>query len=213
VPQAHSRDNTQPKDKLTAPGILPGEWVVLKYGRRITAPIHKPEACLKRRLRSILLQGVALVGICSVLVHPFGAIRAPSSDKPLLLDATFDAQVVRILERSCQNCHSERTAWPLYSYVAPMSWIIENDVQRGRSHMNLSRWNGYPPDRQQEILLEMSSLVRNRVMPLPRYLLLHPEAKLSEAEVQYLYQWAGRERKRLKGGGAAANAAVSHGSR
>jgi hypothetical protein len=93
-----------------------------------------------------------------------------------------------------------------------MSWMIENDVQRARSHMNLSRWNGYPPDRQQEILLEMSRLVTNRLMPLPRYLLLHPEAKLSDAEAHYLYQWAGSERKRLKGGAAAANAAVSHGS-
>jgi hypothetical protein len=177
-----------------------------------TAPIRKPEECLKRHLRSILLPGVALVAICSVVVHPFGPIKAQKSNRPLLLDATFDPQVVRILERSCQNCHSERTVWPVYSYVAPMSWMIENDVQRARSHMNLSRWNGYPPDRQQEILLAISRLVRNRLMPLPRYLLLHPEAKLSDAEAQYLYQWSGSERKRLKGGAAAANAAVSHGS-
>jgi heme-binding protein len=168
---------------------------------------------VKTHFRSTLLIGVALVAICSVVIHPFGVIKAPRTNKPLLLDATFDPQVVRILERSCQNCHSERTAWPLYSYVAPMSWMIEHDVQRGRSHMNLSRWNGYPPDRQQEILLEMASLVRNRVMPPPRYLLLNPEAKLSDAEAQYLYQWAGSERKRLKGDGAAAPNAASHGSR
>jgi hypothetical protein len=164
---------------------------------------------VKKRVSSIWWLATALVAFCSILVHPFGAMKAQRSDKPLLLDATFDAQVVRILERSCQNCHSERTEWPLYSYVAPMSWIIESDVQRGRSHMNLSRWNGYPPDRQQEILSEMSSLVRNRVMPLPRYLLLHPEAKLSDAEVTYLYQWARSERERLMANGAGANAASS----
>jgi cytochrome c len=140
-------------------------------------------------------------------------MKAQRSDVPLLLDATFDPQVVRILERSCQNCHSEKTAWPLYSYVPPISWMIESDVARARGHMNLSRWNGYPPERQQEILSEMSSLVRNRVMPLPRYLLLHPEARLSDAEVDYLYQWAKRERKRLKTDTAAANAAISHSSK
>ena len=154
----------------------------------------------------------ALVAVPSAFVHPFGAMKTQRSDRPLLLDASFDPQVVRILERSCQNCHSEKTAWPLYSYLPPMSWIIERDVASGRGHMNLSRWNGYPPERQEEILSQMSSLVRNRVMPLPRYLLLHPEARLSDAEVDYLYQWAKSERKRLKTHTAAANAAIPIGS-
>jgi hypothetical protein len=140
----------------------------------------------------------ALVAIPAAFVHPFGAMKAQTSDRPLLLDASFDPQVVRILERSCQDCHSERTVWPWYSYVAPMSWMIESDVARARGHMNLSRWNGYRPERQQEILSEMSNLVRNRLMPLPRYLLLHPEARLSDAEANYLYQWAKSERKRVK---------------
>ena len=161
---------------------------------------------LKKRLGSILLSGVALLAVCSVLVHPFGAIKAQRSDKPLLLDSSFDPQVVRTLEKSCQNCHSEKTEWPWYSYVAPMSWMIENDVQRGRSHMNLSRWNGYNPEEQQEILSKMSVLVRNREMPLPRYLRLHPEAKLSETEVAYLYQWTRSQRKRLRAATAEADA-------
>jgi Haem-binding domain len=159
--------------------------------------------CLKKHFSSLSVTAVALLAVCSVLIHPSGAMKAQRSDKPLLLDASFDPQVVRIIERSCQNCHSERTEWPLYSYVVPMSWMIENDVKRGRSHMNFSRWNGYPPEKQQEILSEMSRLVRNRVMPLPRYLLLHPEARLSDVEVEFLYQWAGSERKRLKAGAAA----------
>jgi hypothetical protein len=137
-------------------------------------------------------------------------MKAQRSDRPLLLDASFDPKVVRILERSCQNCHSERTVWPWYSYVAPMSWMIESDVAGARGHMNLSRWNGYPPGRQQEILSEMSSVVRNRVMPPPRYLLLHPEAGLSDAEIAYLYQWAKGKRKRLKTDTAVANAANTH---
>jgi cytochrome c len=87
-----------------------------------------------------------------------------------------------------------------------MSWMIENDVQHGRSHMNLSHWNGYNAEQQQEILSKMSVLVRNRAMPLPRYLLLHPEAKLSDAEIGYLYQWARSERKRLKASTAEADA-------
>lgn len=58
---------------------------------------------------------------------------------------------------------------------------------------------------------EIDFAARDRVMPLPRYLLLHSEAKLSDAEVKYLYQWARSECKRLKGVGAETNAAVSRG--
>jgi hypothetical protein len=163
---------------------------------------------LKRPLRLHVLLG-ALIAVLSAFVHPFASTKAQRSDRPLLLDATFDPQVVRILERSCQNCHSGKTAWPWYSYVAPVSWMIESDVARARGHMNLSRWNGYPPGRQQEILSEMSSLVGNRVMPPPRYLLLHPEARLSDGEVDYLYQWVKSERKRLKTDTASASAAIS----
>lgn len=166
------------------------------------------EATLTRRMRLLALSG-ALVAVPSALFHPFGAMKAQRSERPLLLDASFDPQVVKILERSCQNCHSEKTAWPWYSYVPPMSWMIESDVARGRGHLNLSRWNGYRPERQQEILSEMSSLVRNRVMPLPRYLLLHPEARMSEAEVNYLYQWAKGERHRLKTASLSANPPVT----
>ena len=166
---------------------------------------------MKQRIGSILSLGVALLAVCSVLVHPFGAIKAQRSDKPLLLDSSFDPQVMRTIERSCQNCHSEKTEWPWYSYVAPLSWMIENDVQRARSHMNLSRWNGYNAEQQQEILSKMSVLVRNRAMPLPRYLLLHPESKLSDAEVAYLYQWARGERKRVKATATEASATSSGG--
>jgi hypothetical protein len=144
------------------------------------------------------MAGTGLLGLASVFVHPFGAVKAHASNTPLLAGAPVDPSVVRIIERSCQNCHSERTEWPWYSYVAPMSWLVENDVWQGRSHMNLSHWDEYNLEKQQEILTKLSAMVRSRQMPLPRYLQLHPSAKLSDAEIDQIYQWARGERRRLK---------------
>jgi hypothetical protein len=45
--------------------------------------------------------------------------------------------------RSCMDCHSNKTAWPWYSYVAPVSWLVESDVRRGKDRMNLSDWERY----------------------------------------------------------------------
>src|ERR1700757_4452183 len=94
----------------------------------------------KRPLYATACAGV--LAVASALVHPFG--RTSNSVEPLLVGADVDPALVRVLEKSCQNCHSERTQWPWYSYVAPLSWLIERDVHNGRSHMNLSDWAAYP---------------------------------------------------------------------
>jgi hypothetical protein len=156
------------------------------------------EKSVKKLFQAVLIVGAGLVVLASVCVHPFGVVKARTSNTPLLAGTPVDPSVARIMERSCQSCHSERTDWPWYSYVAPISWLIENDVRNGRSHMNLSHWDEYTLDKRQEILTELSAMVRSRQMPLPRYLQLHPSAKLSDAEIDQIYRWARVERRRLK---------------
>jgi hypothetical protein len=79
-----------------------------------------------------------------------------------------------------------------------MSWLIENDVHGARSHMNLSHWDQYSLEERVELLTKMGVEVRNRRMPLPKYLQLHPAARLSDDEVARIYAWAHTERRRLK---------------
>jgi hypothetical protein len=153
---------------------------------------------LKRSLRLSLVAGASLVGLASFLVHPFGTVKAKSSMAALLFGAEVDPAVARILQRSCQNCHSEKTQWPWYSYVAPMSWLVENDVQRARDHMNFSEWDQYGIEKRQELLARLAAEVRSRQMPPARYTLLHSSAKLSDAELDRIYRWARTERRRLK---------------
>ena len=141
---------------------------------------------------------LVLVESAALLVHPFGNVRLSAPDKPLMQTGSVPEPVLGLLERSCQNCHSDRTSWPWYSHVAPMSWMIEKDVHDGRSHWNMSKWDQYSQEERQDILSEMAPMVRNRQMPLPKYLFLHPEAKLSDADVDLLYRWSRSERKRIK---------------
>ena len=131
-------------------------------------------------------------------VHPFGPVKQKQSDLPMVIEAGAPPEIARIVERACRNCHSERTEWPWYSYVAPMSWVIEKDVSSARAHMNLSRWKDYTLEQQIDLLTMIAVEVRNRKMPLPKYLTLHPEARLSSGDVRQLYSWAHGERNRLK---------------
>jgi hypothetical protein len=152
---------------------------------------------LRKWLVLCLLAAVAVV-ILSIFVHPSGPVKRHGSRAPLLSGALIDAQTLHIISTSCQNCHSERTDWPWYSYVAPASWLIESDVHRARSHMNFSRWAEYPTYQRMALLSAMQNMVQTHMMPLPRYLWLHPDAKLSAADINRLSNWVQRESNRLQ---------------
>ena len=155
-----------------------------------------------KHLLRVSLAGATLVGLVSLLLHPFCAVRAHNSAAPLLAGVEVHPVVAQIVERSSQNCQSERTNWPWYSYVAPVSapvsWLLENDVWKARGHMNLSVWDQHTVEKRQEPLGELAAAVRSRQMPPPRYTLMHSSAKLSEAESDQIYRWARGERRRLK---------------
>jgi hypothetical protein len=139
-----------------------------------------------------------VVAIPSSFIHPFGRVKAANSSKPLLSSTQIESPAFNIMQRSCASCHSEQTVWPWYSYVPPASWMVEKDVHDGRDHFNMSHWEEFPAQKRMEILAEISVMVRNKQMPLPRYTWLHPEAKLSDADIRLIDGWSHAERRRLR---------------
>jgi len=106
-------------------------------------------------------------------------------------------QVAAIFDRSCNDCHSNKTVWPWYTNVAPVSWFLVNHVNEGRRDMNLSEWGSYDKDKQSHRLRDICEQVQDGEMPLSTYTPLHPKAKLSAADVQTLCDWAKAERSRI----------------
>jgi heme-binding protein len=157
--------------------------------------MRRGNIALKKVLIVASVAAVAAVG--SSLIHPFGTTGISDDNQPLLRGAQIDPQTLAIVQRACQNCHSQRTEWPWYSRVAPMSWLIARDVQQARLHMNLSQWQDYSTDDRRRLLSEIGSAVRNHKMPVQRYVLLHPEARLTDSERQQIYRWTRTERSRL----------------
>jgi Haem-binding domain len=159
----------------------------------------------------IALGTVAIAAVGGSLIHPFGRPVPPSNNQTLFNGAQIDPETLAIVQRACQNCHSQNTEWPWYSHVAPVSWLIARDVQQARSHMNLSQWQDYSTDDRLPLLSAIGSAARNRVMPPQRYLFLHPEARLSDMERQQLYRWTRTERSRLRTPNATSQQTLSGG--
>jgi hypothetical protein len=101
------------------------------------------------------------------------------TNPPVVKELTWDSPKTRAYaQRACFDCHSNETKWPWYAYVAPISWMIAKDVKEARESFNFSEIT--PLDRV-DILTDR---IESGEMPLPRYLAIHAEARLSATEKQ-----------------------------
>lgn len=127
-----------------------------------------------------------------LLVAAFAAAQAwrpERTNPPVNPEYTLQAQyevpgeVQRTLERACGDCHSNRTRWPWYSHVAPASWLLADHVKDGRRHFNMDDFT------EEMSIKDICQEIRVGSMPPKSYLLLHPEAKLTGAEIQAVCAW------------------------
>jgi hypothetical protein len=122
--------------------------------------------------------------------------NSPLAATALLADASVPAPVRSILDRACGDCHSEKTTWPWYASVPPVSWQVHRDVTRGRALMNLSKWSEYKEDQRRGFALAIWTATQAGVMPPAKYTWLHSEARLSDADLKTLRTWALGQTKR-----------------
>jgi len=128
----------------------------------------------------LIVASLVVLGLVLVLqVVPYGRDH---SNPPISAEPNWDSSTTRTLaERACFDCHSNQTHWPWYSNVAPMSWLVQNHVDEGRRELNFSEWN-----RGNSEGGEAAEEVREGEMPPRSYLLLHPHARLTDAEREQL---------------------------
>ena len=149
---------------------------------------------MRKVLRTLALVLLGMMLVASVISD---RRKSEKANTPLLAGAQVSPQVRSTIDRSCRDCHSEATRYPWYSYIAPVSWFINLDVQRGREHLNFSRWSEYSVIRRERCLSEIANQVQDGGMPLASYTFLHRDAKLSRADVESIFKWTQEERARL----------------
>jgi hypothetical protein len=142
----------------------------------------------------IVIACLLTIGVALLLT--FGG-SSPVDHAEFLRGAHVDSRVRSALLQSCGDCHSDSTRYPWYTWLPWISEVVQDDVQRGREQLNLSHWSQYSRLRQQRALTGIANQVKDRLMPLPEYLVLHPLARLSDQEVNAIFDWAQRERLRL----------------
>ena len=151
---------------------------------------------LRRVFVGLIVVGSVALAVTTAIVDGTG--NQTVMQKSLLGGSNVPVPVRAILERACHDCHSENTVWPWYSHVAPIGWQIHTDVERGRAFMDLSKWNDFTESERRGFTAVIGAAVQNHLMPPPKYLWLHPEARLSSDELELVRAWALAQKKTSK---------------
>jgi len=125
-----------------------------------------------------IIVGVILVFGLIQLV-PYGRSH---TNPPVVAEPAWDTPLTRTLaQRACFDCHSNQTTYPWYSNIAPVSWLTQSDVDRGRRRLNFSDWTG-----NNRGTGELAEAISRGSMPPFYYVWLHPTASLTAVEKQQL---------------------------
>jgi mono/diheme cytochrome c family protein len=125
------------------------------------------------------LLGRAVIGVLALFVLiqfvPYGHSH---SNPPVTQAVRWDSpQTATLFAGACQDCHSNLSNWRWYDKVAPGSWLVNNDIQGGRDHLNVSTWDKPQPD-----LREVLRVIRSGAMPPLQYKVAHASGRLTKSQ-------------------------------
>lgn len=142
----------------------------------------------------ILLAGLFII----IQFFPSGRPHnEPVTGQDIALSIEVPAEVGNLIKNACFDCHSQNTRFPWYSYVAPVSWLVAKDVNNGREELDFSNWGKLSKKDKLKIFDEISEMVGEEEMPLKKYILLHPEARLKKEDRDLIIRWADDSAEKL----------------
>lgn len=144
----------------------------------------------KARVKAVLTALTAFLIVIQIF-QPARTNPSAAPGKSLAAHVGVPEGVYASLLRSCGDCHSNQTRWPWYSRVAPLSWVITDDVNEGRRHMNLQDWEAQPdPKQAHDRLVDICPEIQKRGMPPFSYRLAHTDNQLNQNEIGAICSWS-----------------------
>jgi mono/diheme cytochrome c family protein len=104
-------------------------------------------------------------------------------------DTNPPADVKMILETTCVDCHSDSTQYPWYSNITPVNYWLDEHINDGKKHFDMSKWGDYSDKKKDHKLDELAEEVGEKEMPLPSYTWTHGDADLSQDQIDAIVSW------------------------
>lgn len=144
----------------------------------------------KPNLKRILAGGIVLFAVIQFVRPEKNIGPAKPGPDSLVVRHQTPPEIRRMLEVSCNDCHSGHTRYPWYAEIQPVGWFLAWHVRNGKSALNLSDFGRLSEKAQVKRLQYMVDAMQEREMPLTSYRLIHRDAELSKAQVKAFATWA-----------------------
>jgi hypothetical protein len=141
-------------------------------------------------MKKYLLIGIVVLLLLIQLIRPTLNTGTATGPNDIHAALTVPQDVAGILKKSCYDCHSNHTTYPWYDRIAPVSWWVANHVKEGKRELNFTEFATYSAKKRGKKLEEIGETVEEGEMPLKSYLIMHGDAKLTDAEKSTLVAWA-----------------------
>ena len=146
------------------------------------------------RVKKVLIALVVFLVVIQIF-QPARSNPIAVPSRSLIAHVRVPEDVYSALIRSCGDCHSNQTRWPWYSRVAPLSWVITDDVNEGRRHMNFDDWEAAEdPKQATDRLVGICEEITKKGMPPFSYRLVHAGTQLKTQEIASICSWSQRFR-------------------
>ncbi|HVU45378.1 MAG TPA: cytochrome P460 family protein [Terracidiphilus sp.] len=120
-------------------------------------------------------------------------VRPSIPARPAIAEVQAPQAVRSIFEKDCYSCHSDERRLSWFDEIVPAYWLVRHDVLTARRHLNFSTLGSKPAAAQRATLFEAVNMIQLGAMPLPQFVRLHPEAKVTPEELDtlksYLAPW------------------------
>ncbi|OUS03627.1 hypothetical protein A9Q86_01330 [Flavobacteriales bacterium 33_180_T64] len=136
--------------------------------------------------------------ILFILILIFIGVQFHRPNKNVQLSETLDdfliaekapKNIKALLQNSCYNCHSNKTDYFWYDHISPISWVVDKHIKEGKEDLNFSNWATLDSRDKAGVVSEIAVTISEGKMPLPSYIKIHNEAKLSDNEKQQILEW------------------------
>lgn len=140
-----------------------------------------------RTIGKLIVAGVVIFAVLQ-LVRPSIPVQ------PAAAELQVPPDIKNVLEKDCYSCHSDQRRLAWFDQIVPAYWLVRHDILTAREHLNFSTLGSKPPAAQKATLFEAVNMIQLGAMPLPSFLKMHPEAKVTAEELSilkaYLAPWA-----------------------
>lgn len=122
-----------------------------------------------------------------------------TSEQPhqLALQYEVPQDVNLVLQKACNDCHSNNTKYPWYNNIQPVAFFLQEHIEDGKKHLNFDEFLSYTPKKQAHKLEEVVEMIEKGEMPLKSYTLIHGDARLNNNEKSLLINWAKNLRQKI----------------